>query len=111
MDWNTCFDRTLRDYNISAVWLSEKSGLSKTTISLFRTGKRPMTTENLDALLACIPSEAREHFFSLLLGSELPPAKLPSIEEQVKNLSAESKKKLVMCLVDSLASSTARVAS
>ena len=106
MDWNACFHRTLRDYGISAVWLSEKSGISKTTISLFRTGKRPMTTDNLDVLLACMPLEAREYFFSLLLGSELPPAVCPKIEEQIEKLSKESKKELVMTIVESLAQSS-----
>ena len=111
MNWNTAFDRTLKEFGISAKWLSERCGLSQQSISKFRNGHCPMTTDNLNALLSELPFDARERFFSLLLGSELPPAQLPPIEAQIESLPAESKKKLVVCIFDSLASSPARVAS
>ena len=60
-----------------------------------------MTTDNLNALLLELPFEARERFFALILGASLSPVHAP-IEAQIETLSKESKKKLVMTIVESL---------
>ncbi len=101
MDWNRAFDCVLKEFGISAKWLSERSGISQQSISKFRKGHSPMTTENLDALLQQLPFEAKQRFFSLLLGSSLPSISLPPIEQQIERLSKESRKKLVMTIIES----------
>ncbi len=101
MDWNTAFDCTLREYGIAAKWLSDKSGLTEQTISKFRNG-RPMTTDNLNILLSHLPYEARAYFFAQILGSSLDTTQLPPLSEQIAKLSVQSKKDLVMEIVDSL---------
>ncbi len=101
MNWNQAFDITLKEFGISAKLLSEQSGISQQSISKFRNGRCPMTTDNLNSLLLELPFEARKRFFSLLVGASLSPINL-TIEEQVKNLSKDSKKNLVMIIVESL---------
>jgi DNA-binding Xre family transcriptional regulator len=101
MDWNTAFNKTLKQHGISAKWLADRSGLTEQTISKFRNG-RPMTTDNLNTLLLQLPYEARAYFFSLILGASLDTTKLPPIEQQIANLSIQSKKQLVMEIVESL---------
>ena len=101
MDWNSAFDITLKEFKVSAKWLSERTGISQQSISKFRQGHSPMTTDNLNALLAEIPFEARQRFFSLILGSSLSPVQIP-LEKQIENLPKESRKQLVMAIVESL---------
>lgn len=101
--WNSAFDEVIREFGISAKWLSNESGISEYMISQFRKGHKDATTGTLNKLLAPLPQEARERFFALLLGADLPPAQLPPIEKQIENLSKESKKRLVMSLVEFLA--------
>jgi len=85
MDWNKAFDKTLRTYGVSAKWLSEQTGLSQQTISYFRKGRQPMTTENLGKLLMKLSTEAREYYFSLVLGASVPKRSL-SFEEEIEEL-------------------------
>jgi len=85
MDWNKAFDKTLRTYGVSAKWLSEQTGLSQQTISYFRKGRQPMTTENLGKLLMKLSTEAREYYFSLVLGASVPK-RSPSFEEEIEEL-------------------------
>lgn len=89
MDWNQAFDQTLKTYGVSAKWLSERTGLSQQTISYFRKGRQPMTTENLDKLLMELPADAREYYFSLVLGAEVSMRAL-SFEEQIEFLIDEA---------------------
>jgi hypothetical protein len=117
--WNQAFDQVLREFDVQAKWLSQVSGVSEYTISQFRKSRKDATTGTLRRLLAPLPEEAREKFFSLLLGASLSPASLPTFEEQleklskeqIEELSKESKKKLVMAIFDSLdyESSTSRL--
>lgn len=98
--WNLAFDKVLREFGISAKWLSCESGVSEYMISQFRKGHKDATTGTLSKLLICLPQDAQFKFFSLILGATL---QLPPIEEQIENLSKESKKKLVMSLVEQIA--------
>ena len=100
--WNHALDKILRDYGVSGKWLSKQTGISETMISQFRTGRRDTTTNTLNKLLQPLPFEAKEEFFSLLLGQQLPPAKLPALEDQLQNLSKEDKKKMIMSLVEAI---------
>lgn len=102
MDWNTAFDLTLKEFGISAKKLSERSGISQQSISKFRKGHCPMTTDNLNTLLQELPVEAKQRFFSFLLGESLLSTHVPTIEEQLDKLSKHSKKELVKHLVESL---------
>ncbi len=102
MSWNIAFDRTLKEFGISAKWLAERSGITPQSISRFRKGHGPMTTDNLNLLLSHLPYEARAYFFSNILGSSLDTTQLPPLSEQIAKLSVQSKKELVMEIVDSL---------
>ena len=102
MNWNKAFDIVLKEFGISAKSLSELTGISRQTISRFRNGHSPMTTDNLDNIVKVLPFEARQRFFALILGNEVPTNQLPPIEEQISHLSKDSRKKLVITIIDSL---------
>lgn len=72
----------METYGISAKKLAVESGVSEITISRFRRGKQPMTTENLDTLLMAVPAEARIYFFKILTG-EIVEAKCPTLQDMV----------------------------
>lgn len=85
MDWSQAFDQTLHDYGVSAKWLARESGISEVAISRFRRGKQAITTDTLNALLKPLSIEARDYFFSKLLGSEVTPAD-PEIEILIEKM-------------------------
>lgn len=62
------FDKTLKEFVINASWLSRASGVNAQMISRFRNGKE-VQTDTLDKLMEPLPSEAKQYFYSLLLGS------------------------------------------
>jgi transcriptional regulator with XRE-family HTH domain len=53
----------MTEFRITGAELSEKSGVSKNTISAFRQNRQSLTVENLEKLLAAMPEDAREYFF------------------------------------------------
>ncbi len=99
-NWNKAFDKVLREFSLSAKWLSQVSGVSEHTISQFRKGHKDATTATLSRLLAPLPEEARERFFSLVQGTPALPAEPPSILKQAKKLPREARKKLIIELVE-----------
>jgi hypothetical protein len=101
MKWNEAFNQTLKDYGISAKWLSQESGISEVFISQFRKGRKDATTGVLAQLLEPLPIEAKKRFFALLLGSLPQPEYL--LEEVLESLPKEKKKKLAIQLVESIA--------
>lgn len=103
MKWNHALDKILRDYRVSAKWLSAQTGISETMISQFRKGRKDTTTTTLDRLLKPLPFEAKQQFFSLVLGGHLPPAQCPTVEELIADLPREKKKKLAIILVEAIA--------
>ncbi len=113
-NWNSVFDKVLREFGISAKWLSHESGVSEYMISQFRKGHKDATTGTLRKLLAPLPQEARERFHSLVLGMELLTTQPASLQEQLvlgKKLRREDRKKLIIELVESLAGEPAKMAS
>ena len=97
MKWNHSLDKVIRDYGISAKWLSAESGISEVMISQFRKGHKDATTKTLSALLKPLPFEAQARFHSLILGESLPPAATPTVEEQIQRLDRETQKKSLQC--------------
>ena len=73
MNFNLAFDRTLKEFRISAKKLAEQSGVAPQTISDFRRGKKSIQTDSLGKLLGALPADASAYFFSALLGSSLAP--------------------------------------
>ena len=71
MNFNLAFDRTLKEFRISAKKLAEQSGVAPQTISDFRRGKKSIQTDSLGKLLGALPADAISYFFSALLGSSL----------------------------------------
>lgn len=66
------FDQTLRHYRIKAVVLSERSGISDSSISAIRRGK-PTSTDTLEKLLNTMDELApgsRQYFYHQLAGSD-----------------------------------------
>lgn len=102
-DWNKGFDRMMNDYGISAKWLSEKSGISEVTISRFRKGKQPVTTETLNSLLSPLPREAQEYFFQAVVGSFVSKAPM-EIEEIVRKMDADTLSQLLFAIAADLRS-------
>ena len=79
MNWDKAFDKMLADHGISAKKLAQQSGVSEITISRFRRGRQPMSTETLDALLMAVSAEARSYFFEILAGQQ--PKKCPTLQD------------------------------
>jgi DNA-binding Xre family transcriptional regulator len=71
MELFACFDKTLNKYGISVNWLSEASGVNAQMISRFRNGRNEIRTDTLEKLIEPLPTEAKEYFFSLLMGSRM----------------------------------------
>ncbi len=57
----------MSEFNLKGTELSQKSGVSRNTISAFRQGSQSLTVENLEKLLEAMPDEARRYFFSELV--------------------------------------------
>ena len=71
---NKSFDQTLLELGISASRVAEASGVGKSQISLFRSGKRNVTSETLEALLDAVDElhpGARRYFCSILARESL----------------------------------------
>lgn len=62
MRFHQAFDETLKECGISAKWLAQKAGLTPTTISEFRRGKKSLGVENFEKLLYALPQEVQDHF-------------------------------------------------
>jgi transcriptional regulator with XRE-family HTH domain len=68
------FDQTLEKYRIGAKMLADAAGVSDSTVSQFRRGKKGMTDEMLDKLLKAMETIApgsRGYFCSLLADRSL----------------------------------------
>ncbi len=76
MNLNKAFDQTLKDFGITAKWLSSKSGVAPQIISDFRREKKAIQTDNLEKLLQSLPIEAQAHFFSLSVTGNLTSEKI-----------------------------------
>ncbi|NET57578.1 MAG: hypothetical protein F6K47_15865 [Symploca sp. SIO2E6] len=107
MDWGKAFDKTLREYKISARWLSEQisqrgKSFSQQSISTFRNSKGPVTTDSLSLLLGELPIDAVLYFFSLVIGESFS-TQAPEVEELAMLLPKERKRKLAIALVNAVA--------
>ena len=80
MNLSQAFDKTLKDLNISARWLSRKSGVGERMISSFRNSRQRIYSDTLDKLIDALPLNAKKHFFGLLLGNKI------SLEELVAEM-------------------------
>ena len=69
MKFSEALNQTLKEYGISANWLSEKSGVSIQMISNYRRGKQRVYSDSLEAMIEALPAEMQRHLFSLVSGS------------------------------------------
>jgi transcriptional regulator with XRE-family HTH domain len=67
MSFSSALRHTMSEFNLTGTELSEKSGVSKNTISAFRKGGQSLTVQNLEKLLGAMPEEARRYFFAELI--------------------------------------------
>lgn len=67
MSFASALRHTMSEFNLTGTDLSEKSGVSKNTISAFRKGSQSLTVQNLEKLLGAMPEEARRYFFAELV--------------------------------------------
>jgi transcriptional regulator with XRE-family HTH domain len=82
MKIHQCFDRVLKQYNITGKQLSEVSGVTQAAISDFRNGKKNPGTDTLDRLLAAlkeISPQASLQLCFLMAGEEIDLVKLVAI--------------------------------
>jgi hypothetical protein len=70
MDYRATFNKTLREFGITAKSLSMKAGVQERQVSLFRNGKDLMASTFFD-LVSAMPPEAQQYFFESLLGESL----------------------------------------
>ncbi len=105
MDLGKSFDQTLKRFGISAAWLSRESGVNAQMISRFRNGKE-VQTDTLEKLLAVLPFEMQQYFFSLLLGQS------PKIEisEVILQMDQEQLSEALLAISESLRRSPYREA-
>jgi|JI102314A2RNA_FD_contig_21_2992225_length_650_multi_4_in_0_out_0_1 transcriptional regulator with XRE-family HTH domain len=69
MKFHEALNQTLRDYGISAKWLSEQSGVSMAMISQFKNGKQRIYSDSLESIIEALPAEMQRHLFGLVSGS------------------------------------------
>jgi len=91
MKFSEALDKTLDAYGISAKWLSEQSGVSMQMISQFRRGKQRVYSDSLEAMIGALPSEVRNHFYSLMNGgiatvSLLNEAELADLMDEIASV-------------------------
>ncbi len=61
MNFSQALDKTLDEFDISAKWLSEKTGVSQQMISGFRRGNQRIYSDSLEKILAGLPTDARNY--------------------------------------------------
>jgi len=66
MDYRDSLNRTIATFDLSAVQLSERSGISTYTISRFRRGHSRLNSESLYKITQALPSDARFYFLALV---------------------------------------------
>ncbi len=70
MNFATALRHTMSEFRLTGTELSQKSGVHQNTISAFRQGGQSLSVENLEKLIAAMPEEAREYFFSEIKNAE-----------------------------------------
>jgi transcriptional regulator with XRE-family HTH domain len=93
------FDRTLDEYNISGRTLAKAADVSDSAISLFRRGKKGVTDETLNKLMAAMETlspGSRRYFCSLLADSSGDHKKL--LIASVEDLPEEDLPRLLMAI-------------
>lgn len=63
MNFAKALKRTMTEFDLKGVELSQKTGLSENAISAFRRGSQSMTVKNLEKILRAMPADARQFFF------------------------------------------------
>jgi transcriptional regulator with XRE-family HTH domain len=83
MQFSAALDRTLDEFAINAKWLATRAGVSQQMISDFRNGKQRVYNDSLEKIIAALPDQARQHYFTLLGAS---PVTLKSQIEVMDNV-------------------------
>ncbi len=96
MRFHEAFDETLKECGISAKWLAQKAGLTPTTISEFRRGKKSLGVENFEKLLYSLPKEVQEHFQKKIFISSINGE--GDIRTKVESMSTEELSQLIMVI-------------
>ncbi|MDJ0726961.1 MAG: helix-turn-helix transcriptional regulator [Prochloraceae cyanobacterium] len=71
MDISQAFDKTLKDFNLTAREVAEKAGIREGVISKFRNSRQTVQTDTLDKLLNALNNEAKIYFCSLLVEKKI----------------------------------------
>ena len=71
MKISQAFDKTLKNFEISARRLSEQSGVSEKMVSLFRNERQRIYSDSFEKLLDALPTEARLYFLIQLSEGKL----------------------------------------
>lgn len=74
MRFYEAFNLTLTEFDLSARAIAEAAGIREATISEFRRGLRGVHTDNLERLIAALPSDARQHLFVQLMVGQMDSA-------------------------------------
>jgi transcriptional regulator with XRE-family HTH domain len=71
MRFHQAIDQAIKEFNLSAKDLAEKTGMSSSQLSQYRHGKREIHTDNLEKLITALPEHVRHYVFFNCLVSEL----------------------------------------
>ena len=99
IDFSSAFDRTLVKFGITGRQLSASSGVSEGVISKYRHGKVDILSASLAAMVAAMPFEAKQYFFSQVLGSSI------SFNSLIKDMSPNQKSEVLMAIASTMSSS------
>lgn len=66
--FSDALDQTLKHFKITGKMLSEASGVTEQALSKFRRGEREIQVNNLERIIAALPTDARNYlFFNVLI--------------------------------------------
>lgn len=99
MNFSQALDKTLDKFDISAKWLSEKTGVSQQMISGFRRGNQRIYSDSLEKILAGLPTDARNYLLCQLAEVDTNKVDLRSL---VKSMPAARKSEVLTLIADSL---------
>jgi predicted transcriptional regulator len=102
MNFAQALDSTLDEYGISGKWLSERSGVSQQMISGFRKGNQRVYSDSLEKIVATLPIEAKQYFFTQLLGVAQLSCSAPSPTTIVKQMNKSQLAQLLVAVADEI---------
>ncbi|KAM3107278.1 helix-turn-helix domain-containing protein [Phormidesmis sp. 146-33] len=91
MKFSEALNQTLNQFKISGNEIANLSGIRAATISEYRRGVREIHTDNLERLIAALPSEAKQFLFLHLLVGQMDDEGIATLLSAISNRMRQEK--------------------